>query len=559
MSTKKAKKQHKVTRKGNEAKEQVIDTAASRGEEETQMDGAASSTIQSIQDSYNEFTYQSKPFTHTSIEYLQTIGAFRGIPTIPADRARVLEIGTSFGGNIMGQAAYHPNATFVGIDLSEQQVKVGQAIIKEMGLTNIRLEVKNIMDITPDFGTFDYIIVHGIYSWVPDVVKDKILEICRQNLSANGIAYVSYNTYPGWKRGDIVRDMMMYANIYHQNLPLEERTLRSKAVAGVIGDMIDTMVVKSKYQDGLKESIDKVLKDPNYYVAHEYLEDVNDPIYFHEMMKRSQDHDLVYVCDAELFYTCKMTLGDGVRKKVEQLAQGDRFIVEQCIDYYLGTTFRRSLFTHPAQVGNVNTSERVSLDWLDRIKMMGSEALRAQEPMPIVHVVCNEFINTHRLFTAQDIMHRLATKADELDKEGNAIVASELRSYTKVDIYSFLVRCYVLGHIRFYLGNEKNIDFEDNQVIVRPELANYYGVLIANQTPVSIGDKYNRLIGNVNDSHVIIMKALETPKTKQELIDIVKVSVKVTRNDQVVPPEQVVDEVLRDLSNFCCLERVQSV
>ena len=67
------------------------------------------------------------------------------------------------------------------------------------------------MDIDDDFGTFDYIIIHGIWSWVPDIVKDKILSICNRNLSDRGIAYVSYNTYPGWKRLEQIRDIMLYS------------------------------------------------------------------------------------------------------------------------------------------------------------------------------------------------------------------------------------------------------------------------------------------------------------------------------------------------------------
>ena len=71
------------------------------------------------------------------------------------------------------------------------------------------------MDIDDSFGTFDYIIVHGIWSWVPDVVKDKILNICSRNLSDRGIAYVSYNTYPGWKRLEQLRDIMLYSENMH--------------------------------------------------------------------------------------------------------------------------------------------------------------------------------------------------------------------------------------------------------------------------------------------------------------------------------------------------------
>ena len=57
---------------------------------------------------------------------------------------------------------------------------------------------------------FDYIIAHGVYSWVPDPVRDRILAICSESLSPNGVAYVSYNTYPGGHIRDMVREMMLF-------------------------------------------------------------------------------------------------------------------------------------------------------------------------------------------------------------------------------------------------------------------------------------------------------------------------------------------------------------
>ena len=84
------------------------------------------------------------------------------------------------------------------------------------------------MDINDDFGTFDYILVHGIWSWVPDIVKDKILSICNRNLSDRGIAYVSYNTYPGWKRLEQMRDIMLYSEKQFKFQSLQERTVYTK-------------------------------------------------------------------------------------------------------------------------------------------------------------------------------------------------------------------------------------------------------------------------------------------------------------------------------------------
>ena len=119
---------------------------------------------------------------------------------------------------------YYPEATFTGIDLSSVQIKHGNELIESMGLTNVTLLEKDIMDIYDDFVTFDYILVHGIWSWVPDIVKDRILSICNRNLSDRGIAYVSYNTYPGWKRLEQMRDIMLYS----------EKQLKSQSLLSLI-------------------------------------------------------------------------------------------------------------------------------------------------------------------------------------------------------------------------------------------------------------------------------------------------------------------------------------
>jgi chemotaxis methyl-accepting protein methylase len=89
-------------------------------------------------------------------------------------------------------------------------VQNAQTSIAALGLRNLRIEHASIVDIDDTWGEFDYIICHGVFSWVERTVQEKILAIASRNLSANGIVYVSYNTYPGWHMREMVRDMMRY-------------------------------------------------------------------------------------------------------------------------------------------------------------------------------------------------------------------------------------------------------------------------------------------------------------------------------------------------------------
>ena len=84
------------------------------------------------------------------------------------------------------------------------------ADVKALGLTNIQLLDMDIMDFSEAHGQFDYVIAHGVYSWVPNAVQERLLAICAHQLRPAGIAYVSYNTLPGWRMRSVVRDAMTY-------------------------------------------------------------------------------------------------------------------------------------------------------------------------------------------------------------------------------------------------------------------------------------------------------------------------------------------------------------
>src|SRR5579884_2024888 len=160
--------------------------------------------------SYDDIPYVSNPFLQSHPDRLATIATLFGLSIIRVDRCRVLELGCASGGNLLPMAQSFPESTFIGIDYSARQIADGQKFVEKLGLKNVQLKCLSILDITPEFGSFDYIICHGVYSWVPPPVQEKILDICRRNLTPNGIAYVSYNTYPGWHMRGMIRDMMLY-------------------------------------------------------------------------------------------------------------------------------------------------------------------------------------------------------------------------------------------------------------------------------------------------------------------------------------------------------------
>lgn len=170
-----------------------------------------------VETSYNDIPYMSKSFFYFSRKAKNCITTFR-LCYSRVKKSKSFRNWVFFGGNIIPFAIAHPDAEVIGIDLSEIQIKEGNNIIKYLGLENIQLHHKNIMNFEEDYGKFDYIICHGVFSWVTDEVQNKILEVIKNHLSENGSAIISYNTYPGWKHIDILRDIMKFRIDTLQNI-----------------------------------------------------------------------------------------------------------------------------------------------------------------------------------------------------------------------------------------------------------------------------------------------------------------------------------------------------
>lgn len=288
--------------------------------------------------SYDEIPYTSTPFYYTQPDCLATMAALHGMEPPPADRCRVLELGCGRGGNLIPMALALPESRFVGIDLSRQQVADGRSVIETLGLSNIELRPLSILAIDESFGPFDYIICHGVYSWVSDEVRDKILTVCRRHLAPHGVAYVSYNTYPGWHLRSVVRDLLAF---HVRGLADASTRLRqARDLLDLVGQSVQDG--KSPYALSLREETDILRSEPDSYLFHEHLEEVNSPLYFHQFIAQAAAHDLQYLEEAE---PAPFKVPEEVLRKLRQTAT-DLIAGEQYLDFLRGRTFRRTLLCH---------------------------------------------------------------------------------------------------------------------------------------------------------------------------------------------------------------------
>ncbi len=162
---------------------------------------------------YDELPYPGGSYTQTHPDRLATLAILFGMTPAPVERCRVLELGCGDGGNLIPMAFALPKSSFFGVDLAGTAISRGLELIGQLGLANIRLHQVNLIDMgdmSADSARYDYIIAHGLYSWVPPDVRERILEICKSQLAPNGVAFVSYNAYPGGHLHDTVREMMRF-------------------------------------------------------------------------------------------------------------------------------------------------------------------------------------------------------------------------------------------------------------------------------------------------------------------------------------------------------------
>ena len=159
---------------------------------------------------YDEVAYPTAIFNQTAPDRLATIARLNGLSPPPIHNARVLEIGTGDGMNLLALAAAFPEARFTGFDLAPTAIERGERLRTAAGIANAELRVLDILDAADALaGPFDYIIAHGVYAWVPPEVRAATMALIGRLLSPDGVAFVSYNAMPGGYLRLALRDALL--------------------------------------------------------------------------------------------------------------------------------------------------------------------------------------------------------------------------------------------------------------------------------------------------------------------------------------------------------------
>lgn len=286
---------------------------------------------------YDDVPYPSLPYPRTHPDRLHAIGRLFGVRSAAPARARVLEVGCGSGGNLLGIAASLPEATCVGVDPSRGEMDRARELANAAGLRNVELFAVDHHG-APS-GPFDFVIVHGVTSWVAPEVRREMWSAIRARLAENGLVYASYNVHPGWKLRSVMREALRWRA---GDGDPGTRLARAKELVA----FLDARVARdgSAYRHVLDEEIARLRGADEAYLFHEHLEDENHAFWFHELEAEARAHGLFFVSEADPPAILHRAI---TPRAIEALAKldDDRLAIEQAFDLLRGRTFRASIFT----------------------------------------------------------------------------------------------------------------------------------------------------------------------------------------------------------------------
>lgn len=287
---------------------------------------------------YDEVEYPGFAYPDTHPDRLATLATLFGLTPAPLDRCRVLELACGDGANLVPIALSLPGSTCVGVDVALTAVERARDCAAALGLGNVTFHHRDVAHLGPEIGEFDYVIAHGLYSWVGADVRDRLLAVCKAHLAPDGVAFVSYNTYPGGHIRQLVRNMMLF---------------RARAVADPerqVGEGLALVrwVMESTPSDELrsmlKSELDTLSTRTAPVIYHDELAATYTPVYFHEFVDHARRHGLQYLAEAEFGAMQSSRFPAPLADTLHKI--GDVLVKEQLQDFLRLRKFRQTLLCH---------------------------------------------------------------------------------------------------------------------------------------------------------------------------------------------------------------------
>ncbi len=284
---------------------------------------------------YDELRYPGKFYPQASPGRIGTVAALFGLRPPPLATSRILELGCGEGGHLVPIAAACPEASCLGIDASAAAIERARDFAERAGVQHCEFRAEDVRAFPEDAGSFDYIIVHGVYSWVPEAAQQAILSICARHLKPEGLAYLSYNAYPGGHVRQILRDL----TVFHTKdiADPHEKVREARQVCEfIVGAMPPNTLERQLFGRLLG-----AYNDSDALIRYDLLAEENEPVYFLDFMEGARALGLQFVAESGFAARERPRLPEPVQRWLEAIP--DRLVREQYLDFIGCSGFRQSI------------------------------------------------------------------------------------------------------------------------------------------------------------------------------------------------------------------------
>ena len=319
---------------------------------------------------YDALAYGGGTHPDTSPNRLAVMARLLGVAAPPPATARVLDLGCGAGRNLIPLAWYWPQARFVGVDLAQTPIDEGNAAIRTLGLDNIELRQGDVTQLdAARIGRFDYVIAHGLFSWVPQPVRLATLKLIADVLTPDGVAFVSYNALPGCRIRHVARDLMRFhlkGHAYDPSIVPPARALMDSIRALPEGPA-------PAFLAALRTEAKHATANGDASLFHDDLSPENQPFYLHEFADLAAAHGLAWFGDADAETMADPDGGPEVRAWLERVSAGSALARQQYLDFLNANRFSRALLCHAdrAPSGGIALDAAADARWTTTLRPVG--------------------------------------------------------------------------------------------------------------------------------------------------------------------------------------------
>ncbi|MEM7620718.1 MAG: class I SAM-dependent methyltransferase [Pseudomonadota bacterium] len=267
------------------------------------------------------------------------------------------ELGCGLGYTSLILAACYPDYTFYAVDFNSEHIARAQEFARKAKLDNVHFFDLSFAEFaTQDLPKFDYIIAHGVWTWVAESSRQDIIKFVNDRLNTNGAFYISYNAMPGSAPYQPLQKI--YYHLY-KTLPGTPKERIAKTI-----EFVDRMIEKKmSYFEQFpqaKARHDSVKAKSSHYFAHEFLNANWDCYYVSEVSDALQNARVKYVGSASLSENATSAAFEKDCKDILSFIS-DNISQEQLKDYAQAKMFRKDLFMRGAiQLPALEMIERIN-------------------------------------------------------------------------------------------------------------------------------------------------------------------------------------------------------